>query len=72
MDATEEAIRAGFPAAGLPADAGTHLEQVLKARRQLLIVHAMTEVTPIDLAASVGRSLWLKDRATTIKGRIHG
>jgi len=63
MDAPAEALRAGIPAAGLPINAGAHLVDVLERRRRLLIEHAMTVVTPVDVTASVGRSVWLRDRA---------
>ena len=63
IDAGEDAIRIGVEAAELPDDAAAHLEKVLKQRRRSLIAHAMAAVTPLDLAANAGRTVWFKDRA---------
>lgn len=63
IDAGDAALRAGIDAAGLPEEAARHLAEVLKSRRRLLVAHAMSVVTPLDVAASTGRSVWLRDRA---------
>ncbi|CAN5922509.1 hypothetical protein BH11MYX4_BH11MYX4_03710 [soil metagenome] len=63
VDAGEDAIRIGVEAAELPDDAAQYLETVLKKRRRALIVHAMEAVTPLDVAATTGRLVWLRDRA---------
>ena len=63
IDAGEDAIRIGIEAAELPDDASLHLERVLKKRRRALIAHAMAVVSPLDVATTAGRSVWLKDRA---------
>jgi hypothetical protein len=62
MDATDAALRAGLAAAFLQPEAARHLTEVLVARRQLLVAHAMTVVSAVDPAATVGRSVWLRDR----------
>lgn len=63
MDATDVALRAGLAAAYLQPSAVRHLTEVLVSRRRLLVQHAMTLVSPVDPAAVVGRSVWLRDRA---------
>ena len=63
MDATDAALRAGLAAAFLQPAAVRHLTEVLEGRRRLLVQHAMTVVSPVDPAATVGRSVWLRDRA---------
>ncbi len=63
MDLPEDALRAGIEAAFMQPEAGRHLADVLTKRKRLLIAHAMTVVTPVDVATNVGRSVWLKDRA---------
>jgi len=63
VDSGEDAIRIGIEAAELPDDASRYLETVLKKRRRALIVHAMSVVTPVDVAATTGRQVWLRDRA---------
>lgn len=63
MDATDVALRAGLAAAYLQPTAARHLTEVLVGRRRLLVEYAMTLVSPVDPAATVGRSVWLRDRA---------
>lgn len=63
MDVPEEALKAGIEAAFVQTEAGKHLTDVLTNRRRLLIAHAMTVVTPIDVATNVGRAVWVRDRA---------
>ena len=59
----DEAIRAAIDAADLPEDAGRHLAEILKSRRRILVANAMEGVSPLDVAAVTGRSVWLRDRA---------
>lgn len=62
VDAGDDALRLGVTAAELPEDAAKHLVEVLKKRRRLLVAHAMSVVSPVDVAASTGRAVWLRDR----------
>ncbi|MGZ3420140.1 MAG: hypothetical protein ACXVEE_19860 [Polyangiales bacterium] len=63
LDIGDGALLAGIAAAGFPEEAGRALADVLRSRRRLLVAHAMTVVSPIEVAATVGRSVWLRDRA---------
>ncbi len=63
LETSDEALRRGLTAALLQHDAATHLAEVLRSRRQLLVAHAMQVVSPLDIAATSGRSVWLRDRA---------
>jgi len=63
IDAGEDAIRIGIEATELPDNASAHLEKVLNKRRRALIAHATAVVTPLDVAANAGRTVWFKDRA---------
>ena len=63
MDLTDDALRAAMAGALLQPQAIPHLIAVLQQRRRLLVTHAMSVVSPVEIAASVGRSVWLRDRA---------
>lgn len=63
LDIPNEVFRMGVPAANLLPAAGDSLVDALQQRRQLLVAHAMIGVTPVDVTASVGRAVWLRDRA---------
>lgn len=63
VDAGDDALRAGVAEARLPEEAARHLLKVLRRRRHLLVVHAMSVVSPLDAAGTSGRLVLLRDRA---------
>lgn len=63
IDAGDDALRIGIEAALLPPDAARYLTGVLQFRRRILVAHALAGVTPIDVAATTGRAVWLRDRS---------
>ncbi len=63
VDAGDEALRTGIAAAQLPEDAARHLTAVLESRRRMLVAHAMSVVSPLEVTTVTGRSVLLRDRA---------
>lgn len=58
-----EVMTSAIDAARLPADAAAYLHATLSKRRRLLLRDGMDGVTPTDVSATSGESVWLRDRA---------
>ena len=63
LDTGYESLVAAVAAARLPDDASHRLSETLLSRRHVLVAHGMSVVSPLDPAATSGRSVWLRDRA---------
>jgi hypothetical protein len=65
LEAGDGALRSGISAAGFSGEASRHLLKVLMRRRQLLLAHGLSVVTPLEVAGTSGRVVLLRDRAIT-------
>lgn len=63
LEGGERALVDGLAAAQYPAEAAKTLGEALRSRRRQLVEHGLSVVTPLDPLATVGRALWVRDRA---------